>query len=73
MKLNTELTMNTLNDALFQADCGGLEKHHVTNLIRAAALMVLDPRHKAYLVQNDQQALRQIISAINDAAGEYTI
>jgi len=71
MLLKTELSMNTLNQALLVASMDSAFKVELQNIIRAAALVVIDPHLKAHMVANDPQALHQIIESIEAFAGDY--
>ena len=71
MRLKTELSMDTLNQSLLVASMDAAFKVELQNIIRAAALVVIDPRLKAHMVANDPQALHQIIESIEAFAGDY--
>ena len=71
MSLKAELSMNTLNQALLVASMDAAFKVELPNIIRAAALVVIDPRLKAHMIATDPQALHQIINAIEAFAGDY--
>lgn len=71
MLYKTHLSMDTLNQALLVASMDAAYKAELQNIIRASAIMVLNPSHKAHLLANDPIALDSIIRSIEAFAGDY--
>jgi hypothetical protein len=71
--LKIHLSMSAVNSALLIASSGDLPAVTQQNLIRAATLVCMDEHIRKHLAETDPQALHQIITAIESAAGDFWV